>query len=171
MVWILEWSYPYDSDSYIDIFDSEENALKQACADIVDHINETLDVIGDQEHNLLATDIQTYLDNNEYAKAVRYWNSSEVNCDNDHSQYWNVYEREVKTISDLVTIGSIHLPDQDIDYEDEDSKTTAKENIFIATECGAKCRCCINYNEYAYADKSDGTYECYSCRSMRNIFS
>jgi len=170
MVWILEWSYPYDSDSYVTVFDSEENALKQACADIVDHINETLDVIGDQEHNLLATDIQTYLDNNEYAKAVRYWNSSDVNCDDDRSQYWNVYERNVKTVSDLGSIGKIHLPKQDIDSDDEPVKNI-KNNIFVATECGARCRCCNNYNEYTYADNVDGTYECYSCRSMRNIFS
>lgn len=172
MVWILEWSYPYDSDSYVIIFDSEELALKQACSEIVDHINENLDVVGDQEHYMLAVDIQKLIDNKEYSKAIRHWGHSDVNCDNDHSQYWSVYEREVKTISDMASIGKIHLPKQDIDSSDKnEDNVPVKENMFVATECGAKCRSCNNYNEYAYADNSDGTHECYSCRSFHKMYS
>ena len=168
MTYILEWSYPYSGENYINIFDSEEAALKQACSEIVDHINETFDLFGDKECILVATDIQRLLDNSNYSDVVNYWNSSNINCDTDHSQYWNIYHRKIKTDSDIYSIGKINFPNLSDENEIEEE---SKPNIFVATESGAKCRCCNNYNEYAYADNVNGTYECYSCRSMKNIFS
>jgi hypothetical protein len=41
---------------------------------------------------------------------------------------------------------------------------------FQATEDGALCRVCNNYNEYAKADRDNGSYLCTQCSIFKNIF-
>lgn len=171
MVWALEWSYPYDADSFVSIWDTQEYALKQACAEIIRHMNATLDFT-DEACKDTAVEFQRLIDNNEYLKAVKYWNSSDVNCDGDHSQYWNVSEKKILDDSNIIALYRISLPDEDESEEDEEDNSSISSSSednrpksFVATKCGATCRGCKQYNEYAYADNADDTYHCYSCKS------
>lgn len=44
------------------------------------------------------------------------------------------------------------------------------KNAYKASSSGASCRRCPTTSEYAYADRPDGTYLCYSCKGMLQVF-
>ena len=178
MIWVLEWDYPGDGDSNVSLWDTEENACKQACADIIDYINDHFSLANDPDHYQAAKEIQDYIDNGEYAQAVKHWNYCDANCDSERRQFWTVYKRDTLDDSHVSSFHRIEFPyqkDED-EGEDEDERVVNKNHndsarkAFIASKHGATCRGCKQYNEYAYADNSDDTYECYSCKSYHRMF-
>jgi len=173
MTWILEWSYPYDNEMNVTVWDTEENAYIAACIDIISVINDnwTYNNFSESDQKESAEKIQEFIDNGKYKSAVKYWNTCLANHDDDdHRQYWHVYDRHELSNAYQASKLKINFQSPSDDKEESVTENHSDNTAFVATECGAKCRCCNNYNEYAYADNPNGTHECYGCRSMKKIF-
>ena len=181
MVWVIEWNYPSDGESNVTVWDSEKAAAKQACSEIQDRIADEWDMT-DYDHAQEAQQINDYISAGSYLKAVKYWNNCHLNCDSDYAMYWHVREEQTRDLSDA-TDPRVFDPDffeallgdeeeeGDGDEDFDDSSDSDDEEEYQASTPGANCRGpCGQHNEYAYANKRDGTYVCHSCKMMSQVF-
>jgi hypothetical protein len=180
MVWVIEWNYPSDGESNVTVWDSEKAAAKQACSEIQDRIQSEWDM-ADYDMASEARQINDYVSAGQYLKAVKYWNNCSTNCDSDYAMFWHVREEQTRDLSDA---GDPQIFDPDyftalLDEEEEgdgdedfdDASDSELEEEYTASVPGATCRGpCGQSNEYAYANKRDGTYVCHSCRMMSQVF-
>lgn len=113
MIWLLEWSYPYNGDVAVSVFESEQDALKQACSEIVCHINNNLNLESCEEHISVSKEIQDLINKCDYLNAVKCWNFCDVNCDSDHSEYWSVFSRNIINSNDIDIIQVINFKRKD----------------------------------------------------------
>lgn len=177
MVWVIEWSYPSDGESNVTVWDSEKAAAKQACSEIQDRISSEWDMT-DYDYAQEARQINDYIAGGSYLKAVKYWNNCSANCDSDYAMYWHVREEVTKDLSDA-SDPQVFDPDyfealleneEESEEEDEEEEVDDEEE-YLSTTPGATCRGpCKQYNEYAYANKRDGTHVCHSCKMMSQVF-
>jgi hypothetical protein len=179
MVWVIEWNYPSDGESNVTVWDSEKSAAKQACSEIQDRISSEWDM-ADFDMAEEAKQINDYVSAGQYLKAVKYWNSCGANCDSDYAMYWHVREEQTRDLSDASEpqvfdpdYFTALLDEDSEEEEDEDGIPDAEfeEEEYQASVPGATCRGpCTQHNEYAYANKRDGTYVCHSCKMMSQVF-
>ena len=177
-VWVIEWSYPYDNEHNVTAWASQQDAQKQACSEILDRIQNEWN-LGDQEYAQEAKTINDMVGKGDFKKAIRYWNDCSLNCDSDYAMYWHVRELDESDYSGSVTLIDESLftglldeeeGDGDEDFDDS-SDSDDEEEEYQASTPGATCRGpCGQSNEYAYANKRDGTYVCHSCRMMSQVF-
>lgn len=177
-VWVLECQVPSECDSNFTVWDSEEEARKQACIEIQDGINDSWfrnQKWLSKEKMEAAKEINEHVAAGRWHKAILCWNNSVENVEADDSVYWNVTQREV-----FIT----HADDPHVfastDFDSDDSESSKSDcndcdgcgcsKPFVATVSGAKCRKCPHVSEYAYADKEDGTFICRSCKMMMDVF-
>jgi hypothetical protein len=179
MVWVIEWSYPSDGESNVTVWDGEKSAAKQACSEIQSRISDDWDMT-DYDQASSARQINDYVSAGQYLKAVKYWNNCSSNCDSDYAMYWEVREAQVGDLSgasepivfdpDYFTA----LLDSEEEEEDDgilDAEFEEVDEAYQASNPGATCRGpCGQFNEYAYANKRDGTHVCHSCRMMSQVF-
>ncbi len=175
MVWVIEWSYPYDSESNVTAWASEKDAQKQACSEILDRIQNEWN-LGDQEYATEAKAINDMVGNGEFKRAIRYWNDCSLNCDSDYAMYWRVRELDEQDYSGNVTLIDESLftgllDEEESEEEEDEEESSDEEEEYQASTPGATCRGpCAQHNEYAYANKRDGTHVCHSCRMMSQVF-
>lgn len=150
-VWVLEWSYPCDMETNVTLYASQEDAYKHACKEIHNIISSDWDM--DDEHQKDAAELfDANLSSKKYELAINVWHEYQNDYNDEYAQYWTVYSRPV--------IG-----------EELIGEVVLSKPVYKATSSGATCRGpCGNYNEYAYADQSDGTHVCYQCSTFKHIF-
>jgi hypothetical protein len=150
-VWTIEWSCPSDGDGDVTIWATEEDALKAACREIGNHIQSTFDfdLVSDAS---CAEDFNDLVRNGQLRDAIRRYNDHQDDYNQDYANYWFVQKKPVLT---------------------GDGKTSVSSSANLSfSSNGATCRGpCKQHNEYANADKADGTYVCRQCKTFQHIFS
>lgn len=152
-VWVLEWSYPYDGETNVTIWASQVDAQKQALKEI----NELIDDwdMDDQDASSCAEDIADMTKRGHYGEALQRFHDYQDNYNSDTAQYWHVYERDV--------LGT--------DQSEVPTLPPPAPAGYKAPYPGATCRGpCGNFNDYAHADRRDGTYVCRQCSTFQHIF-
>lgn len=108
MTWIVEWSNLSEYEFGVTTWTSEDEALKHACSEIVQHISSTS---ADEDDDFINTAIiiNDLIKSKEYRKAINQWNDCQSNIDNE-SMYWNViyhspkrYYGDVPNLDDYLT--------------------------------------------------------------------
>lgn len=165
MVWIVEWSF--EGEINISCWSTKNEALSQAAFEIMDLINFDWD-LSDPDIETIAREINGFCLNGDYESAVMTFNESQDGLNSP--TYYAVYERPI-----LVGVKKPNLilfadPPDDDEEEEEEAPPTPRQP-YQATTPGATCRGpCGNYNEHAYADMPNGTFCCYQCKMMSQIF-
>lgn len=168
MVWILQYETPDDGTTHILAYDNEIDAYKQACHDILINIGNMviLDPIYMQEakevNDLIAKGTQ-----DAYIDALRKWNNSKLNEEDDYPQYWTIFRR--KNLQPIDVNDPIILDDSFFKMPDEENNTQAVTSSTPIIS-GATCRKCNDYNEYASPD-ANGKYICRTCNMFYKVFS
>ncbi len=151
-VWLLHWEYPYDMESNITVWTSEQDALKQACSEIEDSITNDWDM-DDEHQSQVAEEISDLQKRGKLREAMDAWNDYQSNYNDEYAQYYSVMKKAVQS------------------HDASDVVTSAPPVAYRASTSGATCRGpCKQYNEYAYADRPDGTHLCRQCSTFQHIF-
>lgn len=151
-VWVLEWSYPYDSETNITIWANQKDAQKQALEEINELITNGWD-LEDDDAAACADDIQDMMKRGLLEECLDRFHDYQDNYNSDQAQYWRVYMREV------------------LSADQSEVPTIPPPTAYKATSPGATCRGNHQeFNPYAYADRSDGTYLCRQCQTFQHIF-
>lgn len=168
-VYILEYSYPFGGNTNISIWDNDIDAYKQAAHDMQYTIKDSWDMTNIYERDD-AREINDRIKCGRYESAIKYFNNCSSN-DGDRKEYWYVRAENPQTNAcDPQIFADDYFASDDDDDCDCDDKNSIEE-VYQATESGATCRGpCGCYNEYAYADKRDGTFICYACKMMNSMF-
>lgn len=165
MVWIVDYEDINTATYTTTVWDDKVGAYKDACACIVDDINNDWD-FSDSDSFAAAKDIEKHISNQEYVEAVTRWNDWASLF--DAGIYWNIHFEDVLDITDAGTPGTIAWPQAATVVPDPPETLPTG---FVATTTGATCRGqCNQWNEYANADKADGTYLCTQCKTFQTIF-
>jgi len=169
MVWIVELDRPGQCEVDIFVWDTERNALYAAAADILDCVRDW--DLSDYDAHERATDINNAVACGDYRNAIQLYNDWESEQNQEYSQYFSVYERDIQTSRITPTLMLIPDLDSEEEEDEEDDDCEEENEPFEAAHPGATCRGpCNNYNPDAYADKYDGTYCCYQCRMLSQVF-
>lgn len=188
MAWLVEWTQPGQSEYRVSVWASEADAYKGACSDMLAHINDDWD-LADSDTEDQARNINDLVAVGSYGPALSEYSDCESERDYEYSQFWNVVERDEQThprAPMLLTFQS-HCSNcgDDCDdgcslcddcaeesMEDEDEDDEEDDEDYVASVPGAKCRGpnCGNHSPDAYADRRDGTYVCYQCKLMSQVF-
>ena len=171
-VWTLEYQDPNDvSNNTNTVWDSERAAQKQVCHYIMNE-GSNWD-IEDPDMEAVARRINDAVACGDYKQALSEYN------DNSYGDHYYVNETDLQSMSDadepdLITFSD---PDEDEDSEEEDESDDDEGLMpyepanYRATSPGATCRGpCKQVSPDAYADQVDGTYVCYSCKYMKQVF-
>ena len=172
IVYICQYICDYDGEKSMTVWETEPAAYKHAAYNIQCTVQDRWDMTNETERDD-ARNINNHIKSCNYRSAVRYFNDCDANSD-DHQEIWSIYSEDVNdSASDPKIFPDSHFDsDEDDDVDDASSNTNAADKPFQATESGATCRGpCGGYNEYAYADKRDGTFVCYACKIMSQTFS
>ncbi len=173
-VWVLNWENSEDGNREITLWETQEAARQQACYEIQNAIESDWDMEDHDDANQ-AQLINEAIKSKKYALAIEYWNEHE--SERDYGQFWSVCKKDVLALADAST-PDIHADDffialcpEEEDEEDEEEDEEVDDSPYQASIPGATCRGpCKSYNDMAYADKRDGTYCCYQCKTFAHIF-
>jgi len=150
-VWVLEWSYPSDGETSITLWSNQIDAQKQALKEIVDDISGNFDM-DDSDATSCADDVDDLMNRGQLGEAIKRYNDYQDNYNADYASYYFVTKKQV------------------LSFNGEPTKATVV-STFTATSSGATCRGpCGQFNEYAMADKADGTHVCRQCSTFHHIF-
>jgi hypothetical protein len=168
MVWIVDWSQPEQFDHKITAWATEADALMQAAHDIMEEVSNW--DLSDPDAEAVARKINDFVSVGDYRQALIAFNDDQSDQGTDTAMYFHVYERP--ELIGAQRPNTIIFMDKDEDDEEEDEEEEeAPETPYTATVPGATCRGpCGQRNDYAYADKRDGTYCCYQCKMMAQVF-
>lgn len=149
------------NDTYVNFYNSKQDALLAAALDVRDLINEyNQDGYFDGEkedfYENLATEINQAIDNSDYRYILSLYRDNAIYNYGDEV-YFFVGECLAVHSSNLLSLKKLVLPAKDV----EEEKATQTQVNSPIIEYGAECRICNTYNEYA--PKSD-SYVCYSCK-------
>lgn len=156
-VWLAEWDYPEDMEHNVEVWSNEQEALQDVCNDIQNSIDEW-DLndpdFGDKEAaERFIENFQYEVSKNNWRAAMEAWNDYESDFNPDFGEWYSVTKKQVGG-------GNVAIIGQ---------QTPAV--AYKATVAGATCRGpCKQYNEYAYADRPDGTHVCHQCGTFQSIF-
>jgi hypothetical protein len=176
-VWVLTYEYVDDGSHTVTVFSTETDAFAQAASEIQDVIADSWNM-NDLDQADAAKTINGFIAANNYKKAVRYWNDCSENVDSNYPQYWTVSEQDPARTPSLPTIfdASYFTALLDDEEEEDASTQTPSDGLedgdgFVTSTPGATCRGThAEWNEYATADRRDGTYLCQQCRMFRQVF-
>ena len=171
MIWAC--TYKDKHGSYWFAFNTELDALTWACSCIQETINNNWDM-----NNLNMANVALYINNlfiaQRYRDVIAYWNvTCRYNLQGNNPDTYRVSNYPAlpgKVITpwdpsffkalNVVPAGpTVKAVPPTIPATSHKAKTASSGS-------GATCRKCQTPNEYASPDSSDGTYECYGCRSM-----
>jgi hypothetical protein len=171
MVWIVEWTQPGQNESHVTCYSTEDDALKSACNDMLESLPDAWD-LDDADGKANARTLNDLVANGSYRAAINEYADFESENNNyEYGQYWSVYERKVNSFPGLPNLLALADPDQD-EEEEEEEDDEEDEETYQASSPGATCRGpnCGYVSPDAYADKRDGTYVCYQCKMMSQVF-
>jgi hypothetical protein len=151
-VWLKEWDYAYDNEHNVSVWASELAALQSCVSEIQDSITNNWDM-DDETQAQYSDEFTELLLKREYRLAMEKWNDYQSNHNDEQCEYWFVSSKDI------------------LGGDDQEIVTSASAVAFKASSSGATCRGpCGQYNDYAYADKSDGTHLCRQCSTFKHIF-
>jgi hypothetical protein len=171
MVWIVEWTMPNQGDSNVTVYNSEKDALKCACADIIQEIGDSWD-LEDEDFLNVAKEVNGYIGVRDYKSALIAFNEFQSdNSDYEGIQFWNVSERHIVTNIREPALMVFADPDEEEEEDEDEEDEEYEDEAYMATDPGATCRGpCGNFSPDAYADKQDGTFHCFQCKLMSQAF-
>lgn len=153
-VWVAEWDYPYDGEHDVSVFLSEQDALEDVLNSIDDIIDNHWDPSNDPDQEQCMDEINSLRNQGKLREAMDRWNAYESNYNDDQGQFYSVTKKNVRGGSSCSV-----LP------------TNTPTPTFKTSVQGATCRGpCKTHNEYANADRADGTYVCRQCSTFQHIF-
>jgi len=160
-IWVLDYRSvdAYGGNDFnTTLWSTKEDALKQACSEIQEDICNHWDLDCPDIH-AIARDIFDSMVNNELESAIQMYNDAEA--ETDYPSFYYFEERDIQSNTSFTPMLLSDL----IDDEGDESPETDPAPVIMEV-AGAICRGnCGQYNEYAYPDRLDGTYICYSCKS------
>lgn len=180
-VWVLTYEYVDDGSHVVTVFSTETDAYAQAASEIQDFIADSWNM-SDVDQATSAKQINDLIAANSYKKAVRHWNDCSENVDSNYPQYWMVSEQDpartpsLPTIFDSAYFAALADEEEEVEEEEDTSTQASSDGLedgdgFRAATPGATCRGAhAEWNEYATADRHDGTYLCHQCRMFRQVF-
>jgi hypothetical protein len=96
-VWILEVDIPNEYDTSISIWDSEDEALKQACSEIQEEIMMRFDLPNMSANDRdVAKDINEHVAAGRWERAIECWNESDINRYAKSPIYWTVRSQRIR---------------------------------------------------------------------------
>jgi hypothetical protein len=128
-MWVIEWSCSSDSEFNVTAWASETEALKEACFEIISHID-MLDVSQDDELRTSAEIISNYIKSKDYRKAIHHWNDCDYNDSNDSPIFWTVRQLTPQHYNGDVPILNF------IKIDEEETTTSTIANDHTCTMCG-----------------------------------
>lgn len=150
-VWIAEWDYSYDMEHDVSVFLTEKDALEDVLNSIEDIISNHWDPPNEPDQQQYADEIEELRRQGKLREAMDKWNDYEANFNDEQAQYYSVTKKKVSGVSTPQAELSTH--------------------VYTPTSTGATCRGqCKQHNEYANADRADGTYVCRQCLTFQHIF-
>lgn len=150
-VWAMVWEYPNESENNFTLWSNELDALEKACSEIEDKITDQWDM-DDETQSEYAGEIARFHEQGKRREAMEKWNDYQSNYNDDYAEYYSVLKKTV-----LSDTGDVVSPTPGAQYK--------------ATTSGATCRGpCKQFNDYAYADRPDGTHMCYQCSTFNHVF-
>jgi hypothetical protein len=170
MVWSVTVETDNGTNSDVLLWDSADAARQDVCAEIICLIN---DDIVDNDLDLTEPEIIAFVKKIEdlictqqaYQTAIDAWNKESYDLGWDTK--FSVYQERLFTSADADVPGFILYPEEaEADEDAEEISLPADVSSYQTSVPGATCRNCKVYNPDAYANKADGTYECYSCRTF-----
>jgi hypothetical protein len=151
-VWLKEWDYAYDNEHNVSVWASELAALQSCVSEIQDSITNNWDM-DDETQAQYSDEITELLLKREYRLAMEKWNDYQSNYNDEQCEYWFVSSKDI------------------LGGDDEQIVTSAPAVAYKSSIVGATCRGpCGQFNDYAYADKYDGTHLCRQCSTFQHIF-
>jgi len=165
----IECSDTGDKDSYF--FQNEDDALREACSDLLNHISSYWDLSDSSDLNM-AESIQDDVRVGRYRSALSAFNDHEGDrCGGP--TYFSVTDASIRTNGNSPTyidFSEYHDLDDEGD-ENEEEEDEEDDSPYQASSPGATCRGpCGNPSTDAYADQRDGTFLCYQCKLMGGVF-
>lgn len=169
MVWVVEWQQP-EYGYKVTVFATEADATSSACYDMMEEVRDW--DLSDSDLEEVAKRINDYVLVGDYKQALREFNNNQGNSGSENAMYFFVYERQpIVGGKNPRTIIFQDTEEDEGEDEEEDEEEDAPETPYTASIPGATCRGpCGHFSEYAYADRRDGTYCCYSCKMMSQVF-
>jgi hypothetical protein len=170
MVWIVDWSQPEQFDHKITAWATEQDALTQAAHDIMEEVFNW--DLSDPDTEEVAKRINACVSTGDYRGALREFNDDQSDQGTDMAMYFHVYERAELIGAQRPNTILFNDDEEEEEESDDEEEETIPDTLWVASTPGATCRgpSCGTYNEYAYADKPDGTYCCHSCKMMMQVF-
>jgi hypothetical protein len=163
MVWIVEWTQPGQSSVKVTAFDTEEYALVATCASLMQRVRSDWDLTNSdyQARAYLISDACASLN---WKEAIRLFNEWEGDGDYEYMHQYRVYSRtpvtQLPVVHLLRSLPATAIPAQPI-----------VAVPWKASKPGATCRGpCKQVSTDAYADQPDGTFCCYQCKYMSQVF-
>lgn len=168
-VWTLKEEDFNNGETDESVWSTGQAARKEAAAKIQDRIGQVWD-LGDPDVHDVAVKINDAVSSGDYTTAIRLYNDEEGNRNN--SYFITVYDQILHDYDDASEPEVFNYDDEDEDEDEEESDDEDDDSSpFVATSPGAVCRGpCKAHSSDAYADRRDGTYECYQCKFMKGIF-
>lgn len=148
MVWILECSCPNRYENNMSVWQTEVDACKQACDEILENIQNQTAL--DEELVVVAKAINDHIVAHEYKKAVVYWNNCSYNVNKFEDVYWHISDHPTLTYTSTVaTLDPSKFP---LNVANQSSTSNQIVNDHTCTICGntacstqeAKCWRCGN---------------------------
>lgn len=151
-VWVKQWDYPSDGEHNISLWFSEVDALRSTCDEIENSISGDWDMEDDTQA-AFADEISEFIAQKRYRQAIQKWNEYQDENNSDYGSWWSVTRKEV------------------LGGDEASNAVTQRPVAFKASYSGATCRGpCGQVNDYAYADRPDGTHLCRQCSTFQHIF-
>jgi hypothetical protein len=179
-VWILECKIPGEGDTYVTVWESPDAAYKQACAEIQQIIKDEWKLPSTAVSKTEAAEaINQLVADAHYLKAVEYWNNCDLNSDTEGAVFYYSNRRRVKEylaadephVFSADTFGNTVIAMASPDKKDcGDCANCDCDKPYQATVPGATCRKCDKVSPDAYADKADGTFKCWQCKMLGDVF-
>lgn len=156
-VWLAEWEYPDDMEHNVEVWSNEQEALQDVCNDIQTSIDDwdlnDPDTEYKEEKLQFIAEFQDSVSRRELRMAMEAWNDFQSNYNSDYGEWYSVTKKEVGG-GNVAAVGQ-----------------AVPVIAYKASVAGSTCRGpCKQYNEYAYADRPDGTHVCHQCSTFNSIF-
>ena len=161
-IWVLQWSS--SDDANVSLWQTEQDALTQAASEIQSGILADWDMNDPEVHDTAKSIFDT-INSGNIRQAIHEWNDAQSELGYDYPSWYSVTKKNILNgpqAVQTIILGTNAPPVMDADDYLGYPKIITPEPIQAA---GATCRGpCGSFNEYAYSDRMDGTFCCYSCK-------
>ena len=168
-VYTLTYQDYNSGDRNVTVWSDELSAQKQAVVELLDYISDTW-TLTDQETRDVAVRINDLAKQGAYISAMEEYERWELNkAHGPDGISWSIESTDLNSqfnVTPMTFIDFTPPADEEEDKSYWNPNLVNPPGAYQPTTCGATCRgTCTAWNEYAWADRADGTYVCYSCKS------